>query len=69
MSAGPTLPVAGAALSGHWCDYIDPCSGLPRHEDCSTCVYDEVSGHQCLLKYLCRADSPRTGRGAAAAAT
>mmetsp|Transcript_25929 Transcript_25929/g.79739 ORF Transcript_25929/g.79739 Transcript_25929/m.79739 type:complete len:182 (+) Transcript_25929:519-1064(+) len=40
-----------AALSGHWCDYIDPCSGLPRHEDCSTCVYDEVSGHQCLLKY------------------
>ena len=47
----------GAALRdaltarGHWCDYIDPCSGLPTHtKDCPS-VYDEVSGHQCLLGY------------------
>ncbi len=36
---------------GHWCDYIDPCSGLPTHCKECTSVYDEVSGHQCLLKY------------------
>ena len=36
---------------GHWCDYIDPCSGLPTHTKECTSVYDEVSGHQCLLRY------------------
>ena len=39
-------------LEPHWCDYIDPCSGLPKHDKSSNCVYDEVSGHQCLLKYM-----------------
>lgn len=39
------------AAQGHWCDYIDPCSGLPTHTKNCTSVYDEVSGHQCLLKY------------------
>jgi hypothetical protein len=37
---------------GHWCDYIDPCSGLPAHTKECTSVYDEVSGHQCLLRYV-----------------
>ena len=39
-------------LQPHWCDFIDPCSGLPKHDTASNCVYDEVSGHQCLLKYF-----------------
>ncbi|KAH8096404.1 hypothetical protein JL720_3775 [Aureococcus anophagefferens] len=39
------------AARGHWCDFIDPCSGLPCHCKECTSIYDEVSGHQCLLKY------------------
>ena len=39
------------AARGHWCDFIAPCSGLPCHCKECTSIYDEVSGHQCLLKY------------------
>ncbi len=30
---------------GHFCDYIDPCSGLPFHSGGNN-VYDEVQGMQ-----------------------
>lgn len=36
---------------GHWCDYIDPCSGLPMmHKDTQT-PYSEVEGLSLLLGY------------------
>lgn len=40
----------GTKLEGHWCDFIDPCSGLPKHTDAAS-VYDEVASMQSLLKY------------------
>merc|ERR1711920_971680 len=36
---------------GYWCDYIDPCSGLPMLTPDSNHVYSEVDGMQLLLKY------------------
>ena len=35
---------------GYWCDYIDPCSGLPANTDGNQ-LYGEVDGFQALLGY------------------
>eukprot|EP00775_Hariotina_reticulata_P004124 gene4124-4370_t len=36
---------------GHWCDYIDPCSGLPMIQQGTNNVYPEVEGLSVLLGY------------------
>jgi hypothetical protein len=43
--------VALISESGHWADFIDPCSGYPVHSDHGSTVYAEVEGMQLLLKY------------------
>ncbi|KDO29396.1 hypothetical protein SPRG_05933 [Saprolegnia parasitica CBS 223.65] len=46
--------VATAILaSGHWADFIDPCSGLPMLAMNSSKVYSEVDGVEVLLHYSC----------------
>lgn len=37
--------------AGHWCDYIDPCSGLPMMHKESQTPYSEVEGLSVLLGY------------------
>ncbi|KIY94315.1 hypothetical protein MNEG_13646 [Monoraphidium neglectum] len=37
--------------AGHWCDYIDPCSGLPMIHQESQTPYSEVEGLSLLLGY------------------
>jgi len=40
------------AAAGHWCDYIDPCSGLPMVDRSGhRSVYDEVSALAALRQY------------------
>lgn len=39
------------AEAGHWCDYIDPCSGLPMIQQGTNNVYPEVEGLSLLLGY------------------
>eukprot|EP00879_Flechtneria_rotunda_P026377 GHRR01028121.1.p2 GENE.GHRR01028121.1~~GHRR01028121.1.p2 ORF type:complete len:150 (+),score=51.42 GHRR01028121.1:319-768(+) len=36
---------------GYWCDYIDPCSGLPMIHQGTNNVYLEVEGLSLLLGY------------------
>ncbi|QDZ24838.1 methylmalonic aciduria/homocystinuria type D-like protein [Chloropicon primus] len=38
---------------GHWCDYIDPCSGLLMVHKESQAVYDEVAALSVLRGYKC----------------
>ena len=43
---------AALAAAGHWCDYIDPCSGLPMVDRSGhRSVYDEVSALAALRQY------------------
>jgi hypothetical protein len=37
--------------AGYWCDYIDPCSGLPMMHKESQTPYSEVEGAALLLGY------------------
>ena len=37
--------------AGYWCDYIDPCSGLPMMTHNCNKVYSEVDGMECCLGY------------------
>ncbi|KAF6259039.1 methylmalonic aciduria and homocystinuria type D protein [Scenedesmus sp. NREL 46B-D3] len=36
---------------GYWCDYIDPCSGLPMIQQGTNNVYPEVEGLSILLGF------------------
>ena len=36
---------------GYWCDYVDPCSGLPMNTPQGAGVYSEVNGMRSLLGY------------------
>eukprot|EP00878_Enallax_costatus_P008273 GHUV01008649.1.p1 GENE.GHUV01008649.1~~GHUV01008649.1.p1 ORF type:complete len:175 (+),score=26.50 GHUV01008649.1:208-732(+) len=36
---------------GYWCDYIDPCSGLPMIQQGTNNVYPEVEGLSVLLGF------------------
>ncbi|GBF98898.1 methylmalonic aciduria and homocystinuria type D mitochondrial [Raphidocelis subcapitata] len=37
--------------AGYWCDYIDPCSGLPMMHKTTQTPYSEVEGLSLLLGY------------------
>ena len=40
------------AIGGeYWCDFIDPCSGLPELGTRGSTIYDEVQGMRSLLGY------------------
>jgi len=48
------------AQQGYWCDYIDPCSGLPMHGENNSNVYSECDGFQLLLGYRTQKSGPCT---------
>lgn len=37
--------------SGHWADYVDPCSGLPVRTRACAAVYPEVDAFETLLRW------------------
>lgn len=50
----PTHTNEQQQVQQYWCDYIDPCSGLPMVTTSqSNKVYSEVDGMTCCLQYKC----------------
>jgi Methylmalonic aciduria and homocystinuria type D protein len=48
----------GDASDAYWCDYVDPCSGLPVHTKNVTIIYPEVDTMELLLRYRTSAAGP-----------
>lgn len=47
-----------AINASYWCDYADPCSGLPVHTKNVTVIYPEVDTIELLLRYRTSAAGP-----------